>query len=170
MWIIFTILLVVLASAAWAGISAAPWVPTKAPDLERIHQLLSLTPNDKFIELGAGNGRVSRHLAKRTKANVEGVELSLLPWFSALFQNRFSGSRARVRLGSLYKIPLQEKTAVYMFLMPEIYKKLRPKLESELPHGARVVSYVWPIEGWTPERVDRNEKKNDLFLYVIKKQ
>ncbi len=165
MWILYTIIFIVLISAAHAGVSAAPWVPTKKPDLERIQKLLALQSDDRFIELGAGNGRVSRHLARTSAADIDGVELSVLPWFWANVHNKISRSSAKTRMKSLYSTNLQDKTAVYMFLMPEVYKKIKGKLTSELPKGARVVSYVWPIPDWEPVKVDTLENGNDLYLY-----
>jgi hypothetical protein len=55
-----------------------------------------------------------------------------------------------------------------MFLMPETYKKMRDKLTHELATGARVITYVWPIPGWTPSYVDHVEGSPDLYVYVKK--
>ena len=52
-----------------------------------------------------------------------------------------------------------------MFLMPETYEKIRPKLEKELKPGARVITYVWPIPGWTPDVVDEVEGSQKIYLF-----
>lgn len=59
-----------------------------------------------------------------------------------------------MKLENAFVHDLSGYDAVYVFLMPETYEKIRPKFETELKPGARVVSYVWPIPGWEPTRVD----------------
>jgi len=48
------------------------------------------------------------------------------------------------------------------FLWPGAMARLRPKLEAELPAGARVVSHCHQVPGWTPERHDPD---TDVYLY-----
>jgi hypothetical protein len=68
----------------------------------------------------------------------------------------------------LFKTDLSKADIVYLFLMPETIKKLRPKLEQELKPGARVVSYVFPFKDWKPEKVlERTEKDLPVYLYRI---
>ncbi len=116
------------------------------------------------MELGCGNGRVCRYIARTTDAGeVVGVELSLLQWLVAKVQGG-----ARFELADVFYYDLSGYDAVYMFLMPETYEKIRPKLEQELKPGARVVTYVWPIEGWEPELVNTHEGAPNLYLYEKK--
>ncbi len=170
--------LILLASAAYAGIQGAPWVPTWKKDLKRIERLVDLQPGEKFVELGCGNGRVCRHLAMTTHAGkIVGVELSLLQWGIAKLQVAICRSQEkfknfaiakkdlRIVFGNVFKHPLSEYDVVYLFLMPETYEKIKPKLELELKPGARVITYVWPIPGWEEDVLDMAEGQPNLFLY-----
>ncbi len=160
--------LIFLVSLAYAAASGAPWVPTKKNDLNRIHKLLNLKEGEKFVELGCGNGRVCRHLAtKNPNSEIHGVELSLLQYLVAVGQAAATRSRAKYRFGNVFGKDLNQYDAVYMFLMPETYEKIEPKLREELKPGTRVVSYVWPIPGWEPESIDKEEKQLDLYKYII---
>ena len=95
-----------------------------------------------------------------------GVELSLVQWIAAQIRRVLTRSwNTRFVLGNAFSYDLRNADAVYVFLMPETYQKLRPKLEAELKPGARVLSYVWPIEGWTPEVIDEFPNTPRLFLY-----
>jgi tRNA A58 N-methylase Trm61 len=167
MWIIYIFGLIVVGSLAYAAYSGAPWVPTWKKDLVRIEKLLDLKDGDKFIELGSGNGRVCRYLAKNSQADVCGLELSLLQHGVSLFQNLILRSKARAKFGNVFNHDLSKYNAVYLFLMPETYKKIRVKFDKELKPGTRVVSYVWPIEGWVPNKVDEVEGSSKLFLYIV---
>ena len=169
--IVIFILIVLLASAAYAATQGAPWVPTWKKDLERIARLADLKAGERFVELGAGNARVCRYISRVVPgARVEGVELSVLQWAIGWLQNRLSGSRARMRLGNAFGYNLSDADVVYMFLMPQTYAKIRPKLEAQLIPGSRVVTYAWPIEGWEPEMVDEVEGSQKIYLYVRQKE
>ncbi len=160
--------MILLISAAYAGISGAPWVPTWKRDLKRIENLLELNKDDRFVELGCGNGRVCRHLSKNTGAASTGVELSILQVLIGKFQNFFGKhSQVRIVLSNAFAHDLSDYTAVYLFLMPETYKKIKPKLEKELKPGTKVVSYVWPIPEWDSVKVDEIKGSPNLYLYKI---
>ena len=126
------------------------------------------------MELGCGNGRVCRYIAHETKAKSTGIELSLLQWMIAKVMARLSlrggseptkQSRARILFGDVFHHDLSSYNVVYMFLMPETYQKIRDKLTRELPSGARVITYVWPISGWQISHTDHIEGSQDLFVY-----
>lgn len=166
MWILIGIAFVILLSFAYAAMSGAPWVPTWKRDIDRAADLLDLKEGERFYELGCGDGRVCLNFAKRSGANVTGIELSILQWFVANVRKLVSGSSARFRLANAFSVDLSDADALYVFLMPDTYKKIKPKLERELKKGTRVVTYVWPIPGWNPAYVDRVEGSSDLYLYV----
>lgn len=158
LWATFLIL---LASMAYAALSGAPWVPTWKRDIDRAKRLLDLKSGEKFVELGCGDGRVTCAIGQGT-----GVELSIAQWLAAQVRRVVTRSwNTRFVLGNAFAYDLRDADAVYVFLMPETYEKIRPKFEAELKPGARVLSYVWPIEGWTPEVVDERPNAPRLFLY-----
>ncbi|MFA4846057.1 MAG: class I SAM-dependent methyltransferase [Patescibacteria group bacterium] len=164
--VLLAIGLILLASAAYAGLQGAPWVPTWKKDLKRIERLVALQPGEKFVELGCGNGRVCRAMKKsQPNATIEGVELSLLQHGVGWLQSRLAGSNVRHKFGNVFAHDLSSYDAVYLFLMPKTYEKIRPKLEAELKPGARVLTYVWPIPGWEEDVLDMAEGSPNLFLY-----
>lgn len=166
-WQILLVLsLILLSSAAYAGMQGAPWVPTWKRDVKRISKLLDLQSGESFVELGCGNARVCRHLKKeQPDAHVVGVELSVLQYGVGWLQNRLASSGVQMKLQNAFKHNLSDYDALYLFLMPETYEKIRPKLERELKPGSRVVSYVWPIFGWEAVQIDELEGAPKLFLY-----
>jgi SAM-dependent methyltransferase len=166
-WIIFIIIFLLLASTAYAASRGAPWVPTWKRDLRRIEKLAHLKKGERFIELGCGTGRVCRHLAKHTEAETFGIELSFLQWLVAYLLS-LRWKTIEIFLGDVFNHNLSSYDVVYMFLMPETYKKLRDKLTTELQPGSRVITYVWPIPDWTPSYVDRVEGAPDIYLYIRK--
>ena len=158
-------MLLLAISFAYAAARGAPWVPTWRKDFDRLLAMADLKPMEHFVELGCGDARVCVEIARRTGARATGVELSLVQWAAGRIRAKRSGTGARVVLGDAFSFPLRDADVVYLFLMPETYERLRPTLEAQLKPGARVVTYVWPIPGWTPVSEDRRDGSPSIFLY-----
>lgn len=164
--IVFVVVFALLISMAYASLQGAPWVPTWKRDMTRVAKLLALKPGERFIELGCGNARVCRYLKKISPGSeVVGIELSVLQYLIGSLQNFFQRSGVKMKFGNIFQHDLIGHDAVYMFLMPQTYEKIRPKLESELKLGARVVTYAWPILGWDYSEVDETQGAMKIYLY-----
>ena len=69
------------------GISMAPWVPTKSADIKRLIGLLHLKKDQKFLEIGCGDGRVSYSVAKAFPgAKITGIEIAFPVFIVAYFR------------------------------------------------------------------------------------
>jgi len=153
---------------AWAGCSFAPWVPTKKRDLKRVFELANLKEGERVYELGFGDGRFILEAVK--KYNVKGYGVEIIPFFYlyVLLRRFFLKNKKNLVLkwGNLFNVDLSPADVVYFWGLPEtIEKKLKAKLERELKPGTRVISYVFEIKGWKPERVSLKEGEVPIFLY-----
>jgi precorrin-6B methylase 2 len=169
MFLIFIFLAAVLLSVAAASFSLIVWVPTRKKDLSRILALARLQPGENFIDLGCGTGTVSHFLAAETQADIYGIELALPFYFWCRLRQAFSARHSLKYLwGSLFSLDLEKFEVIYVFGIPDRLKdKLRPKLERELKPGARVISYVFAIDGWIPSRIDRPDPQSvPIYLYT----
>lgn len=166
MWILWLVLFFALGSIAYACLRGAPWVPTRHRDVERFLRVAKLTPHDVLFELGCGDGRMVTHAAKVTLCRGVGVELAWPLALVAFIRARLAGVNVRIRVADAQKVDLSGATVVYLFLMPKLYEALRPRLEAELMPGTRVISYVWPIKGWTPTQIDKPEGREALYIYT----
>lgn len=164
--IIFNLLLI---SVAFAAASFAPWVPIRRKDLERVVRLADLKPGETFYDLGCGDGRIVFAVAKRTQAKAIGVELAFPFYAVCILRKWLTRSRAQFLWRNLFKVNLADADVIYVFGMPKsLAKKFKEKAEKECKKGARVISYVFPIEGWTPVLRDRpTEKDMMIYSYVI---
>lgn len=160
--VVVVIALVILATFIYAGFRGAPWVPTKNGDVERFLHLAELKPGAVVYDLGCGDGRIVR-AAANVGAQATGFEVSILPYLMALV--RLIGSPARVRFRDFWRADLRDADVVYFFLMPGIYSKLKTKLENELKPGAKVIAYVWPIDGWETVLVDTKTGSPKMYVY-----
>lgn len=159
---------VIIGSAAVAGLSAAPWLPTRKKEVDQLLFTLAKNPPRSVIDLGCGDGRILFAIARRFPNTIcHGAEISLLPYFFAvlrkyLFPKRYK--HVRIFFRSLYSVPLQEYDAVITFLLNTSYPKLLPKWRKELRSDAFLYIEAWPLPGVAhTERIQRGEI---LPLYV----
>lgn len=161
-------LLLVLGTAAYAGLIAAPWVPTRRHDVDRLLQLASLQPGERVYDLGAGDGRLLTQAARRYGVHAVGIELSALLYLVAKVRSwcyRGPGS-VTVRYGNFFHHQLHDADGVVLFLTPMAMKKLGPKLWRELKSGARVTSYAFQIPGGPNEMKDKPQQTaTPIWLY-----
>ncbi len=54
----------------------------------------------------------------------------------------------------MFNVNLTSADVVYLYLTTSANEKIKPKLESDLKKGARVVSHDYEIIGWRPEKVE----------------
>ena len=161
------IFLLFLFTFIYAGLRGAPWVPTKKHDVARFLKLANIRPGENMYDIGCGNGRMVIAASNQGAKGV-GLEVSLFPYLLAKINKLIKRSSAKIKYRDLWHFNLNEADIVYFFLMPERIKKLKTKFEQELKPGTRVISYVWPIDGWTPTKVDECDNYPKMYLYTIK--
>lgn len=151
--------------AAWR---AVPWVPTKAGDMPRLLALMKLRTNDTLYDLGCGDGRLLS-LAHEEGARAVGFEISLLHFLISWLRVRLfchqGSSKPSVQYRDFWHTHLGDATVVYFFLIPRIMLRLKEKFERELKPGTKVISYMWPIPGWEPLRVDVSPDRPKIYVY-----
>lgn len=166
MSVILPIILILLITYAYGSWRGAPWVPSKKLDVERFIKLAQISEGKIVYDLGCGDGRILKAVVD-VGGNARGFELSLFPYLIAkikLFRKR---NKCRIEYGDFWFKNLGEADVIYIFLMPKIYEKLSAKFKVELKPGTKVVSYVWPLPGLEPIKIDREEKHPPLYLYEI---
>jgi predicted RNA methylase len=118
--------------------------------------LAQLKPGEVFFDLGAGDGRTVIMAAKEFGARAVGVELREDLAKRALSTVYEEGLQDRVTIvnGDMFNVDLSSADVVFLYLTTTANEKIKPKLESELKPGARVVSHDYEIVGWRPLRVE----------------
>ncbi|MBU1126299.1 MAG: class I SAM-dependent methyltransferase [Patescibacteria group bacterium] len=164
-YILYAILFVVIGTAAYAGISAAPWVPTKPKQTQRMIECLDLFDGAKVYDLGCGSGTLLFAAAKKNPNILAvGFEISVLPFLVAKIRSLFS-RQVTIHYGNLFKKDLRDADVVTVFLMSKIYNKLAQKFSKELKNDALVILEVWPFPNLEPERTIREENLLPMFVY-----
>jgi SAM-dependent methyltransferase len=164
------VLVVLFGSAAVAGLSAAPYLPTRWKDVRRALDLAQVRAGETVCDLGCGDGRFLVAAARRG-AHAVGYEISLLPFLWAwarVLMARISGTpgTASVRFRSIYRADIAAADVVVCFLTPMAMSRLSTKITRELKPGARLLSVAFHLPGFEPVANDHPTKNAArIFLY-----
>jgi SAM-dependent methyltransferase len=130
------------------------YVPTTTEVVDRMLDVANVGPLDVVYDLGCGDGRIVIAAAKKYGARGVGVDLDPARIREARANAKAAGVENLVtfKVGDLFKTDLTEATVVTLYLLPELNRRLKPKLFAELRPGARVVSHdfdmgrEWPAD------------------------
>ncbi|MBI5221439.1 MAG: hypothetical protein HY979_01395 [Candidatus Magasanikbacteria bacterium] len=169
LYFFLAVIFVILATFAYAGISAAPWVPLWPKEVRRMLDLAQVKAGENLYDLGAGDGRIIIMAVKEFKAKAVGFEMAVLPYFLGYIRILLSGIKPKPKLvfANFFKRDLSPADVICVFLTPPAMKKLKSKFEQEAKKGCRIVSYAFSVPGWQPTAVDKpNQKTTPVYLYL----
>lgn len=170
--ILFTILILLLITAittVYGAISFAPWLPCRTSDLKRIFKVADLKDGEIFCDLGCGDGKTVIYAGKNFNVKAIGIELSLPLFIVCKIRQCFNANKKiQFKWKNFFKEDISNADVIYIFGVPKTIKnKLKEKIKKEAKPGARVVSYVFKIEGWEPEIINKPSER-DLAIYLYK--
>ena len=154
----------------------APFVPSPPQVIQRMLSLAELRAGEVFFDLGCGDGRTVIMAAKEFGARAVGVELRedlAKKALSSVYEQNLQG-RITIVNGDMFTVDLSSADVVFLYLTTSANEKIKPKLESELKRGVRVVSHDYEVTGWKPYKTE-NYCENQLLgypshtLYVYRK-
>ena len=131
------------------------WIPT--PDLlvTRLLRLAQLTPQDRLIDLGSGDGKIVI-AAAREGAQGLGIEYNADMVELSRRRAREAGvaERARFEKADIFESDFSQATVIPMYLLPHLNLRLRPRLLALRP-GTRIVSHEFRMGRWRPDESSR---------------
>lgn len=127
----------------------------------------------KIVDLGSGNGDLTRHLARNLPdAHVIGVEISPIAYYrSVLIQKLFGIKNLEYQKMSFYDFDLSTIDAIVVFQLGSELYHLSKKFKEELRPGSFILAnrFELPAEEWTAfESVDTDTmafNQKTLHLY-----
>lgn len=168
----FAVLLVTATGCARVPGQEVPDVRTPLVVVNEMLRLASVTADDVVFDLGSGDGRIV--IAAARDRGARGVGFEIDPALAAQATNRARrlglADRVSFRQDDLFQADLRGATVVTLYLSPDLNRRLRPKLLSELRPGSRIVSHAFDMGDWVPTRtlqVSSNEGTHTLYLWVV---
>lgn len=156
-------MIVIAFSVFFMNFFGSQWLPTPDSIIDRIIRETEPGKGDVVYDLGAGGGRVVVRIAKKTKAQVRGLELDAIKWLiGAINIRRNRLGNARMLRQNFFSADISDATIVFCYLPRPTLKKLSSRLK-RLKKGTLVVSYCVPAEGLKLIK----ELKHHIYIYRI---
>jgi SAM-dependent methyltransferase len=129
-----------------------PYVPTHEKVVAEMLKVAEVGKNDILYDLGSGDGRIVITAAKEFGTRGVGVDIDPARIREARDNAVKAGVADKVKFlqQDLFETDIREATVVTLYLLPEVNRRLRPKLFSDLKPGTRVVSHNHDMGGWAP--------------------
>lgn len=143
------------------------WVPTSDAVVRGMLAMAQVTPQDRVLDLGAGDGKIPIFAAKAFGARAVGIEYDPGMAKRAACLVRVAGLADKVRIieGDIFKEDFGDATVVTMYLLQHLNLCVRHRLLSMEP-GTRVVSHHYGMADWTPDQSDQVDGR-DVRLWVV---
>ena len=127
------------------------WVPTPPALVEKMLDLAGLTPKDRLVDLGSGDGVLVIAAALRgTRARGIEYDRGLVEFSKRKAAEAGVSRLTRFVRGDLFKTDFSDATVVTTFLLPSMNLRLRPTFLAMKP-GTRIVANTFGIADWQPD-------------------
>src|SRR5262245_59146784 len=146
------------------------WVPTPPTLVEKMLDLARVTPTDRFVDLGSGDGVLVIAAAKRG-ARARGIEYDrgLVEMSKRRAKEAGGSQRPGVVRWDFFKTDFSAATVVSTFLLPSMNLRLRPTFLAMKP-GTRIIANTFAIADWEPDEtatVEACERWCTAMLWVV---
>ena len=147
----------------------SPWWTVGARESREGLKLAKVTKKDIVYDLGSGDGRIPILAAKEFGAKGVGIEIDPIRHLTAWLKVRVLKLDKQVTLkrGNFFNYNISDATVVFVYLVPRVLKKLKPKLVRELKKSTRILSYKYKFQPNNKLMFVRSDKKNQVYLYKI---
>ncbi len=137
--------------------------PSSAEKTLLMAEMANVTPGEKAVDLGSGDGRVLIAMARKG-AESHGYEVNPILVLLSRRNIRRAGleGSAFVHWRNFWRADLSRYTLVTVFQVGFVMGRLEAKLKRELPAGARIVSHHWRFPALPAERA-----RADVYVYRV---
>ncbi len=149
-----------------------PYLPVRRQLVNSLVITLKLTPTSVFYDLGSGDGRVVRAIARaHPQASCIGIELAPLPLLLTSVYSLFSPlPNAKFVAKDFRSFDLSNATHVFCYLLTDTMNQLLPKLKQELKPGTILISCDFKFKDKLPSaksEVKVGNRSYTLYTYVF---
>ncbi|MCG6188826.1 class I SAM-dependent methyltransferase [Maribellus maritimus] len=147
------------------------WYPTPKALVDTMIEMAKLTSADYLVDLGSGDGRIVIAAAKRG-IRAEGVEFNpdMVEYSKKIAAREGVADKTNFVKADFYEYDFSKATVITMFLLPEINRKLRPRL-LELKPGTRIITNSFSMQDWPYDEMriieDESITWNLAYLWIV---
>jgi len=144
------------------------FIPTQPEYISGFFELVTLSASDTVYDLGSGDGRLLFAALDKGAGKVTGVELNPEHVQTARERAQKLGFQDKATFieSDVLNANLSGASVVFCYLCTAASAALKPKFESELIAGTRVVMESFPVPGWKPLKTFSMGYKM-FYLYIM---
>jgi SAM-dependent methyltransferase len=146
------------------------WVPTPPALVEKMLDIARLTPHDRLVDLGSGDGVIVIAAARRG-ARARGIEYDRRLVELSKRRAREAGVTTLTRFvrGDIFETDFSDASVVTSFLLPSMNFRLRSTFLAMKP-GTRIVANTFGIADWQPDEtasIEPCERWCTAMLWIV---
>jgi 16S rRNA G966 N2-methylase RsmD len=144
------------------------WVPTPPQIIDSFFELAPISSSDVVYDLGSGDGRLLFTALEKGAGKCVGIDIDPHCVNIAKEAAKSKGLEQKVTFieGDVLDQKLSEASVILVYLLQSGIAFLRPKFETELRPGTRIVIETYPVQGWKPAKILEVKNRN-FYLYVM---
>jgi SAM-dependent methyltransferase len=145
-----------------------PYVPTQDHVVGEMLRFAEVGEGDVVYDLGCGDGRIVIAAARDFGATGVGIDIDPKRIVEAVANARRAGVSSRVsfKQASFFDADISGATVMTLYLLPEINRRLRPRLMSDLRPGTRIVANHFDMGDWGPD-AHRTLGHRSLYKWIV---
>ncbi len=152
----------------FSSIMGSPYVPTKRKQVELILKNAKFKKGQYLIEIGSGDGRLSTMATKLYGVKALGIDINpMLIKYAKLKARLARATHVQFKRANILHEDLTKADVIYIFLMPELIKKLEPQL-SHLRKKTLVISHGFKVPYLEKKKIQTIEQRPfPTYFYKI---
>ena len=168
-WVTAIIAAALMAQSAFAQERFSIFVGSAQENVDRMIRLADLRNDDVVIDLGSGDGRIVLTAAKaNSKLRGWGVDIDEKLVLASNAEAKKLGMADRVQFyqRDVFDADLRGATVITMWMWPEMQRMLRTKILAEATPGTRVLTNIWGMGTWAPDKMDELDN-SPVHLWIV---
>ena len=168
-WVTAIIAAALMAQSAFAQERFSIFVGSAQENVDRMIRLADLRNDDVVIDLGSGDGRIVLTAAKaNSKLRGWGVDIDEKLVLASNAEAKKLGMADRVQFyqRDVFDADLRGATVITMWMWPEMQRMLRTKILAEATPGTRVLTNIWGMGTWAPDKMDALDN-SPVHLWIV---
>ncbi|MBD3338191.1 MAG: SAM-dependent methyltransferase [Candidatus Lokiarchaeota archaeon] len=152
-----------LLPGVYSMLYGAPFIPTSKKRIKAILDLGNFSERDIVYDLGCGDGRIIRAIAKMKVKKAVGYEFSIPTYLYARLKTALYGRGEKIIFGNFWNKDLADADVLICFFLDRTMRDFERKIWPNLRTGTRVISNEFKMKDVEPKN-----KQDSVYLYVKK--
>ncbi len=147
----------------------SPWWQVGTAQVREGLKFAKINKDDIVYDLGSGDGRIPIIATREFMARGVGIEIDYIRYLTAWLKVQLYnlGDKVTLKRGNFFDYNISDATVIFVYLVPGVLEKLKPKLLQELKKGTKIISYKYKFEPAKRLKFIRSDTKNQIHLYQI---